>query len=44
MFALFLIAFGYVGLGILRMSDEEWEHGVSPAPEPVVAEARPHAQ
>jgi hypothetical protein len=44
MFALFLSAFGYVGLGILRMSDEEWEHGASSAPEPVVAEARPQAQ
>ena len=37
-------ALGYVGVKMLGLSDEEWEHGVSPAPEPVVAEARPQAQ
>lgn len=41
MAALWLAALGYVGLGILRMSDEQWEHGIPPAPEPTaVNEAR----
>jgi len=43
-FGLMFAALGYVGIGILRMSDEEWEQGTSLAPEPVVAEARPQAQ
>ena len=43
-FELMSATLGYVGLKMLGMSDEEWEHGVSPAPEPVVAEGRPQAQ
>jgi hypothetical protein len=43
-FGLMFAALGYVGLRMVGMSDEEWERGVSPAPEPVVAEARPQAQ
>ena len=42
-FGLMSAALGSVGLKVLGMSDEEWEHGVSPVPEPVVAEARPQA-
>lgn len=30
MFTLFLIAFGYVGLRILQLSDKEWERGGAP--------------
>lgn len=41
---LWLAALGYVGLKILGMSDEEWEHGVSPVAEPIVAEAQPRVQ
>jgi hypothetical protein len=33
MFALFLIALGYVGLKVLRLSDKEWERGATPAVE-----------
>ncbi len=39
-----LVALSYVGLKILGMSDEEWEHGVSPVAEPVGVEARPQVQ
>lgn len=39
-FVLWLAALGYVGLKILGMSNEEWEHGASPADEAVVVEAR----
>ncbi|MGH3090535.1 MAG: DUF4386 family protein [Rubrobacteraceae bacterium] len=35
---------GYVGLKILRMSDEEWEHGVPPTSEPVVAKVQPQVR
>ncbi len=39
---LMLVGLGYVGLKMLRMSDEEWEQGKSPAGEPaLVTEARP---
>jgi hypothetical protein len=39
--AAWLATMGYVGLKVLGMSDEEWEQGVSPTPQPtVVAEAR----
>jgi hypothetical protein len=31
MLALFLIALGYVGLKVLRLSDKEWERGATPA-------------
>lgn len=41
----FLVALGYVGLKILGMSDEQWEHGMSPAPRPIaVDEARQPAR
>lgn len=40
----FVVALGYVGLKILGMSDDEWEHGASPATEPVGVEARPRVQ
>lgn len=35
----FVVALGYVGLKILGMSDDEWERGASPVPEPVGVEA-----
>lgn len=31
MLALFLIALGYIGLKVLRLSDKEWESGAAPA-------------
>jgi hypothetical protein len=34
MFALFLIALGYLGLRVLRLSDKEWERGEAPGAEP----------
>jgi hypothetical protein len=43
-FGLMSAALGYVGLKMLGMSDEEWEHGVPPAPELVVAQVRPQTQ
>lgn len=38
------VALGYVGLKIVRMSDDEWERGVSPVAGPVGAGARPRVQ
>ena len=38
--ATWLIALGYVGLKILRMSDDEWERGTLPVAEPVGTDAR----
>lgn len=31
MFALFLVALGYVGLKVVRLSDNDWGHGDQPA-------------
>lgn len=37
--ALWLAALGRVGLGMLRMSDKQWRHGLSPLPMPAAGEA-----
>lgn len=43
--ALWLVALGYVGLKVLRMSDEDWERGVPPATgETVGAGSQPRVQ
>jgi hypothetical protein len=34
MFALFLVALGYVGLKVLRLPDKEWERGGAPGTQP----------
>lgn len=34
MFALFLVGLGYLGFKVLRLPDEEWELGATPAAEP----------
>jgi hypothetical protein len=40
-FGLMLAGLGYVGLKILKMSDEVWERGASPVTEPLEVQARP---
>ena len=43
--ALWLVALGYVGLKVLRMSDEDWERGAAPATgETVGAGSQPRVQ
>ena len=42
--ALWLVALGYVGLKVLRMSDDEWEHGGVSTNETVGAGAQPRVQ
>lgn len=37
----FVVSLGYVGSRILRMSDDEWVHGMSPAPVPAAVDEAP---